>query len=201
MTRMTQLSTIAAPRRGGVALSALCALALAWMLVCPGLARGEGAVHFPDGVPDLLSPETQAQWQSYQLGNVEGNPDFPILVFLNKAEEQPAAVMVAVNAQNGRDTWSLTSDPAILIALFSDPQTITRLYYDAGFAQDGQASGRYTEIANPEPDRLAEVMSAIVHNQRPDADQSNRHAQSADRDPQPQSQPEFDRAEPILQLE
>lgn len=109
-------------------------------LALPAVVQAEGWL--PDGVPELLNPRIRASWHAYVLGNLEGDPDFPIIVYLNVPDGAPAAVMMAIDARNGTSTWSLASDPVILIAVFAGPQTLTRLYYDQGFADDGRPSGQ-----------------------------------------------------------
>jgi hypothetical protein len=128
-------------------------LALSFVLALPTL--GLAASHLPDGVPDLLDPRIVAGWQPYVLGNLRGDPDFPLVVYVNKSGNGPAAVMMAIDARNGTSGWSLASDPIIAIAVFADAQTLTRLYYDQGFAEDGRPSGQYGKITGPDPAALA----------------------------------------------
>jgi hypothetical protein len=139
-------------------------LILAFVLAMATLALGQGPL--PEGVPDVLSPETRDAWRAFHVGNVEDDPNFPLIMFVNAAGHQPAAVLLAVNAQNGRDQWSLTSDPVILIALVADPRTITRLYYDEGFTQDGRATGQYTVLQYPEPDVVGSLLRSGISAQQ-----------------------------------
>jgi hypothetical protein len=119
----------------------------------------------PDGVPDLF--DDTEEWQPYQVGNVAGDSDFPLLMFLHdkgadKGAAQPAAVLLAVDAQNGSDHWSLASDPVIVIALLADPETITRIYYDAGFAQQGQPSGEYKTADAADRETLRALLMSLT---------------------------------------
>lgn len=144
-----------APAIHAVARMAL--LILAFVLAMATMALGQGPL-LPEGVPDVLNPQTRDEWRAFHVGNVEDDPNFPLIMFVNAAGHQPAAVLLAVNAQNGTDGWSLAADPVILIALFADPRTITRLYYDTGFTQDGRATGQYTVLQNPGPEVVGSLM-------------------------------------------
>lgn len=129
----------------------------------PAVARAQSQGRLPDGVPDLLSP--QSDWQSYQVGNLEGDPDFPLIMFLNNKGSAPAAVMVAIDARNGKSSWSLESDPAILIALFADSETLSGLYYDQGFTEAGHPSGQYTKVADPNVKSLPLLLKSVAEAQ------------------------------------
>ncbi len=153
----------------------------------------------PEGVPDLLNPDAQHEWQAYQAGNLEGNADFPLVMFVNTAGNQPAAVKMAVDAENGTDQWSLAKDPIVVIALFSDPKTITRLYADSGFTQNGKPSGNYTEVPNPSVETLTGLLQSMAQAHRPEQQPDNGQAQTGqapgapgDQQSQPQSQPPAD---------
>ncbi len=141
----------------GLALS----LVLGGMLALPAGVQAAGRL--PDGVPDLLDPRILASWQPYVLGNLAGDPDFPLVVYLNTAGKGPAALMMAIDARNGTSSWSLASDPAIVIAVFADPQTLTRLYYDEGFGEDGQPSGHFEKIAHPDSTALGAFLRRVLH--------------------------------------
>ena len=126
-------------------------------------------IHLPDGIPNLADPQVGAGWQGYQVGSLNNDPDLPLLMFVNTSGNQPAAMMFGVDARNGKETFSLASDPVILVALFSDPQTVTRIYYDQGFSGNGHPSGQFAQIANPDqkslPDLLATIAKADQHSQ------------------------------------
>ncbi len=98
-----------------------------------------------------------------RLGGLQGNPDFPLLLLVHRATTPPGAVLVALDARNGTDIWSLGTDPVVVIALFADPMTLTALYVDRGFVAQGLPSGRFQRLANPRamlPD-LLHVVSAL----------------------------------------
>jgi hypothetical protein len=138
-------------------------LVLSLALALPVVVRADGQGRLPEGVPDLLNPQVRANWELHPLGNLEGNPDFPLVLYLNKSGSAPAAVLVAIDARNGKSTWSLGSDRAILIAVFAGPQTLTRLYYDQGFADDGRPSGQYAKITRPDSAALSALLRWAAH--------------------------------------
>jgi hypothetical protein len=136
-------------------------LTLSLVLALPAVVQAAGRL--PDGVPDLSDPRILASWQPYLLGNLKGDPDLPLVVFLNASGSAPAAVLLAIDARNGLNSWSLASDPVIVIAVFADPQTLTRLYYDVGFAEDGQPSGHYAKLAHPDSMALSKLLRRVLH--------------------------------------
>jgi hypothetical protein len=144
-----------------VAIAVFGSIALTILFIA-GLASAQAQSRFPDGVPDVLSPRSPAEWRAVQVGNVDGNPDFPVIVFVNTTGAQPAAVMMALDAQNGTDRWSLASDPVVLIALFADPNTITRLYFDTAFGQTGRPSGQYAEVDQPNLEGLTTLLYSMT---------------------------------------
>ena len=50
-----------------------------------------------------------------------------------------------------------------MIAVFADPQTLTRLYYDEGFAEDGQPSGHFEKIDHPDSTALSAFLRRVRH--------------------------------------
>jgi hypothetical protein len=139
-------------------------LLLGVVLALPAVVQAGGRL--PDGVPDLLDPRIVGSWQPYVLGNLKGDPAFPLVLYLNKSGNGPAAVMMAIDARNGTSRWSLASDPVIAIAVFADPQTVARLYYDQGFAEDGRPSGQYGKITGPDPAALSALSRWAAHLQQ-----------------------------------
>lgn len=97
----------------------------------------------PAGVPNIYDPMVRAHFHPVGVGNLGANPDFPVVLLVNTAGEQPEALLLGLDARNGKDTWSLTTDPIILIVVFSDVTTIRGLYVDTGFADRGKASGSF----------------------------------------------------------
>ena len=79
------------------------------------------------------------------------------------ARVSPAAVIVAVDARNGKGTWSLASDPVILIAVFSNPKTVSGVYLDSGFLQRGAPSGNYTQFKDLEGDSLPKALRSVLN--------------------------------------
>lgn len=112
------------------------------------------------GVPNLFDPEVRAQYQPTVVGNLLSNPDFPMVMLVNTTGTHPGAVLVALDARNGSDTWSLSTDPIILIALFADPLTITDLYLDSGLLTQGTPSGRFQSVPNPR-EMLPDLLHAL----------------------------------------
>ena len=81
-------------------------------------------------------------------------PDFPVLTFLHVHTGE--LVVVMLDARNGRETWSLTQDPIVLILLPAS----NRVFVDSGFKSGGPASKKFEEVApgerlyNPSPDKI-----------------------------------------------
>jgi hypothetical protein len=116
----------------------------------------------PAGVPDIWNPEVRAHFQRVGMANLRGNPDFPVVLLLNTAGEQPPALLLGLDARNGKDTWSLTTDPIILIAVFADETTIQGVYLDTGFVDLGVASGTYAAVDEGNSAALAELLKALT---------------------------------------
>lgn len=120
----------------------------------------------PAGVPNIYDPEVQAHFQPVEVGNLRDNPDFPVVLLVNTTGEQPQALLLGLDARNERDTWSLTTDPIILIMVFSDETTIQGSYVDAGFVDVGAASGNYAAVDAESlpalPDLLKEVAAPVA---------------------------------------
>jgi hypothetical protein len=132
------------------------ALVLLVAVSAPALAQGP----LPDGIPNVFDPKIRNDYQPYQVGNLRGNPDFPVVLFMAREGKSPAAVVVAVDARNGKGTWSLATDPVILIAVFSDAKTISGVYLDSGFAQHGAADGTYTK--DLDGDSLPKALKSVA---------------------------------------
>ncbi len=147
----------AAARQGGPRALMVAALAAFVLLATTALA----GPRLPEGVPDVLDPHVQRDYQPYQVGNLEGNPDFPVVLFMSRGGEKPA-VLLAVDARNGRESWSVASDPVILVAVFSDPQRMTGLFLDTGFAERGEASGSFSVVTDLDRGSLPHVLKAVA---------------------------------------
>jgi hypothetical protein len=131
------------------------------ILLAAGSVWADGKSDLPRSVPDLFNPEVRALYQPVQVGNMRANPDLPLLMLVNINGESPKAVLVGLDARNGKNTWSLNTDPIVLIALFADPSTITELYLDAGFTRQGAPSGRYQSVPDPRVEMLPDLLRAF----------------------------------------
>ena len=103
----------------------------------------------------------RAQYQPTLVGTLLANPDLPLVMLINTTGTHPEAVVVALDARNGTDTWSWRTDPIVLIALFADPATLTDLYFDSGFLEQGTPSGSFQNV--PEPlQKLPDLLHALA---------------------------------------
>jgi len=115
----------------------------------------------PAGVPNIYDPEVQTHFQPVRVTNLRDNPEFPVVLLVNTTGQQPEALLVGLDARNGKDTWSLTGDPIILIVALSDAQTIQGLFVDTGFADHGTASGTYAAVDEANASALPDLLQAI----------------------------------------
>ena len=97
---------------------------LVGILVLAQVPAWAGQQTLPADAPNIFDPGVREHFQPVGVANLRGNPDFPVLLFLNTEEEQPRLLLLALDARNGKDTWSLPSDPIILIVVFSDEMRI-----------------------------------------------------------------------------
>ncbi len=97
-------SRMCAGRKPLLAPGLIVSLVLSLLLAPSAVVRADGQCRLPEGVPDLLNPQVRANWELHSLGNLEGNPDFPLVLYLNQSDSGPAAVMVAIDARNGKST-------------------------------------------------------------------------------------------------
>jgi hypothetical protein len=74
----------------------------------------------PAGIPNIYDPAVQAHYQPVAVGALRGNPDFPVVLFVNTTGDEPRFLFLGFDARNGKDTWSLTTDPIILIVVVAD---------------------------------------------------------------------------------
>ena len=133
---------------------------LASLLLVAGPVWAEGKPTLPGGVPNLFDPAVRAQYQPTLVGNLLANPDLPLVMLINTTGTHPEAVVVALDARNGTDTWSLRTDPIVLIALFADPATLTDLYFDSGFLEQGTPSGSFQNVPDP-LQKLPDLLHAL----------------------------------------
>jgi hypothetical protein len=116
----------------------------------------------PAGVPDIYDPEVRAHFQRVGVANLRGNPDLPVALLLNTTGEQPQALLFGMDARNGKDTWSLITDPIILIVVFSDETTIQAVYVDTGFTNLGKASGNYAAVDERNAAALPDLLEVLT---------------------------------------
>jgi len=120
-----------------------------------------GAPTLPAGVPNIFDPAVRAHFEPVAVTNLQKNPDLPVLLLVNETEESPRALLLGVDARNGKDTWSLSTDPIILIVVFADATTVQGVYVDIGFADGGNASGTYAAVDPADGPTLPEVLKAV----------------------------------------
>ncbi len=84
-----------------------------------------------------------------------------MILLMNTKGEQPQTLLVALDARNGMDTWSLTGDPIILIAAFADA-AVQRLYVDTGFADRGKPSGDYAAVDQANVRALPDLLMQVT---------------------------------------
>ncbi len=120
-----------------------------------------GVPVLPAGVPNIYDPAVQAHFQLVGVENVQDNPDLPVVLLLNTDGAQPQLLLLAFDARNGKDTWSLLEDPVILIAVSADKTTLRALYVDTGFAAQGKASGAFTAVDPANGSTLSGLLKAF----------------------------------------
>ncbi len=96
------------------------------------------------------------------VANLRGNRDFPVLLLVNATGKQPQALLLGLDARNGKETWSLATDPIILLVVFSDDTTIQAVYVDTGFADLGKASGNYAAVDEVNSPALPDLLRAVT---------------------------------------
>ncbi len=80
------------------------------------------------------------------MGNLEANPDLPVILFVNVTVDQPQLLLLGFDARNGKHSWSVSKDPIILIATFADAASISGIYVDTGFLSRGVPSGMFAAV-------------------------------------------------------
>jgi hypothetical protein len=115
----------------------------------------------PADVPNIYDSEVQAHFQPVGVTNLRDNPEFPVILLVNTTGQKPEALLLGLDARNGKDTWSLTADPIILIVTLSDVKTVQGLYVDTGFADQGTASGSYAAVDTANSAVLPDLLKAI----------------------------------------
>ena len=121
-----------------------------------------GAPALPAGVPNLLDPAVRAHFQGVPVATLQGNPDFPVVALVNTTGEEPRILLLlALDARNGADTFSLATDPIILILVVGRASTIQDAYVDIGFVDRGVASGTYAAVDPENASALLELLEAV----------------------------------------
>lgn len=133
-----------------------------FLVILASIPAWAGQPLLPSDVPNVFDPEVRARFQPVGMANLKGNPDFPVLILQNMAGEQPQVMLLGLDARNGKETWSLASDPIILIVLFADPETILGAHVDAGFAERGRPSGQFMTLADPTSPGLSDLLRSIT---------------------------------------
>jgi len=142
------------------------ALSLALVLVLglvllPVIPAWAARAVLPADVPNIYAPEVQAHFQPVMVANLRANPEFPLILLVNTAAGQkPDALLLGLDARNGKGTWSLTGDPIILIVAFSG-DTVQGVYVDTGFAGHGAASGIYATVDEANSAALPDLLNAV----------------------------------------
>jgi hypothetical protein len=120
-----------------------------------------GASALPAGVPNIFDPAVQAHFQPVAVTTLQENPDLPAVLLVNTTGDEPRVLFLGFDARNGKDTWSLTTDPIILIVVFADATTVQGVYVDIGFADRGKASGTYATVDAANASALPELLKAV----------------------------------------
>jgi hypothetical protein len=119
----------------------------------------------PADIPNLSDPAVQAHYQPVAVGALRGNPDFPAILLVNTNGDQPPALLLGLDARNGKDTWSLLEDPVILIAVFAvsaGEASLQVVYMDIGFADQGKASGTLIAVDLADDAMFRELLKAVA---------------------------------------
>ncbi|HSB82769.1 MAG TPA: hypothetical protein VLM91_28675 [Candidatus Methylomirabilis sp.] len=132
------------------------------LLTLSSVSAWAGQPTLPSGVPNIFDPDVRGHFEVLGVTNLRGNPDFPMVMLVNTDEDKSEALLLGLDARNGEETWSLESDPIILIIKFSDPTTIQGLYVDTGFADQGKASGKFATVDNQNSLALPDLLKAVI---------------------------------------
>ena len=116
---------------------------------------------FPAGVPNIYDPAVQAHFRPVGVVNLGGNADFPVVLLMSTTGEEPQAILFGLDARNGKGTWSLGTDPIILIVVVSDDTVVQGAYVDIGFADQGTASGEYLAVDDVNSPVLPELLREV----------------------------------------
>ena len=140
--------------------SSIMLLLMGFVLVVAASAWGAQPT-LPNGVPNIYDPAVRDQLRPVAITNLHQNPDLPALLLANTTEEPPSALLLGFDARNGKDTWSWTTDPIILIVVFGDATTVREVYVDIGFVDGGKASGTYAAVDAANASVLPDLLSTV----------------------------------------
>jgi hypothetical protein len=149
-------------RRTASARTSIWPLLLGFVFVVAAIPAWANQPTLPAGVPNILDPEVLAHFQAEGVTDLDGNPDFPVLLLTNTDGEKPQTLLLGLDARNGKETWSLTADPIILIVVFSGETKVQGLYVDRGFADQGEASGTYAALDQGDLGALPDLLKAVT---------------------------------------
>ncbi len=130
------------------------------LLTAMPACAGQSAL--PTGVPNIYDPAVRAHFQPLAMTTLQEDPDLPVVLLVNTTGEQPPALLLGFDARNGKDTWSLTTDPIILIVVFADATAVQGVYVDIGFADRGKASGTYAAVDAANASALPDLLKAVA---------------------------------------
>jgi len=138
----------------------LLVLGLSLLAVLPAAA---GQFPLPPGVPNIFDRSIRSQFELVGVVNLRRNPDLPVLVARHKqADGQPQVLLLALDARNGRHTWSLATDPIVLIVVYANPRTILGIHADSGFLERGRATGSYLAMDPSSPLTLPNILREVA---------------------------------------
>jgi len=133
-------------------------ISFAASLLAVTLVQANALAAPPSGVPNFTDPTVLSRFVPRTVSNLAGDPDFPSVLLTRRGEGTPQYVLVIVDARNGKETWSIREDAAVFYALFADRETIHQAFLDAGFAAQGQPSGRFLAAR---PERVEELVGRL----------------------------------------
>ena len=118
-----------------------------------GMARPTVSVHGG-------SPSIQGTFTPLQKGNLNEDPDFPVLVLRNTAQGFPRLLLLVVDARNEqRDAWSLDRDPVVFCLMTGENPAEQRALLDKGFAETGRPSGQFMTSG---PEGVDDLLALLV---------------------------------------
>ena len=148
--------------RAASARTSIWPLLLGFVIVVSAIPARASQPTLPAGVPNIHDPSVLAHFQAEGVADLDGNPDFPVLLLTSTDAGQSQTLLLGLDARNGKETWSLAADPIILIVVFPGETTVPGLYVDTGFADRGEASGTYAALDRGDLGVLPDLLKAIT---------------------------------------